>query len=161
MSVEYKYENLSAKPSLGKLEKKVSGNINKVMVDHSYHPGEAWLKCWFDEELSVAEKAELDDIVAGAVSSGDSWLFDSGSVYFELVASGGRGWRYYRQRVNFETSFEEAPEVIMSNIQFDGLADVEIIYVSKDYFDYSIRTRTSRRSDEITSITFDWEAEHD
>lgn len=162
MAVLYTYENLDQPPSLGKLEKRVaSSSINLQMIDNSYHHEEKWLKCWFNGDLSTEEKAILDEIVTGAVSSGRSWRHEEGSAFFELVNSGNRGWMYYRQRVQFRRPFTTVPSVTLSNIEFDGLANVEITKVTEKYFDYSVRTRTSRRTEEVTSITFDWEAQDD
>ncbi|RLI87989.1 MAG: hypothetical protein DRP01_00115 [Archaeoglobales archaeon] len=45
----------------------LSSMANKDMVDISVNPEQRWLKVWFDPELSVADKALFDTIVADSL----------------------------------------------------------------------------------------------
>ena len=87
MSIVYLYEGLSEIPSLGNLKREVRDQISVAMVDHSYCHEDFWLKCWFESELTIDEKAILDTIVQGAVSKGIYWACETGTVSLDFFPS--------------------------------------------------------------------------
>jgi len=159
MTEEYTYENCAQFPALGEIESDVASQINSQMVAPylSYHVEEKWLKIWFEEALSSAQKDVLDAIVAQAISDGPDWKRETGSEYFELVSTGNKNnWVTYRYRIDFQSRFSSAPTVTLSNIEVGGVADWGVVGESESYFDFVVRVRNTKWG--LTAVSFDWEA---
>ncbi len=160
MSVEYAFENLSGEPSIGVLQDSVahSDMVQSSWVDISYHPEEHWLKIWFAEDLCGSDMQTLLGLVDACLGQG-KLLKESGSVYFELVASNGKRWERHRRRVRFQISFAEVPAIVVSNANFDGTANLEILAATNRYFDFRITAGNGAgRVRGLTTVEFDWEA---
>jgi len=156
---EYQYVSVSQKPALQLILDSVSMSAmsNKNLTDISYHPREEWLKIWFDSDLSVGDKAILDDVVSNAVSVGSSWRKEVGSEYFELSPSENQGWVVHGGRIKFNKVFGSVPKVSILTATGDGTFDLTVSQVTKNYFDFKVRAKVRGRSS-LSSITFDWEA---
>ncbi len=66
---EYYYGDLAQAVCLSYIEQKLplTAMANKVVADISFNPEESWLKVWFDEALSPADKTIFDGLVADSL----------------------------------------------------------------------------------------------
>jgi len=160
MGFEYEFDSLSAAPDMGMLQDEVenSSMSQTSWEDISFHPGDMWLKIWFAEELSSEDQQTLGGLVDACLGV-NRFQKESNSVYFELVPTSGKRWERHRRRVRFQGGFDNVPEVTVSGANFDGTANLEILSVTKKYFDFRVVAVNGRGAVRgLTTVEFDWEA---
>jgi len=162
MSVMYEYTNLAAVPSQGILADEVAASdmAQKVWEDISYHPEEKWLKIWFEEDLSTEDQSTLSSLVDDCLGVHD-FRVERNSVFFEFVQASAQRWERHRRRIRFQTNFSAVPTVTLSNVVFDGTANIEILDVTKEHFDFrvtAVNAHGSVRVRGLIRVEFDWEA---
>jgi len=150
---------LTAKPNQGYLEflhgrSAIVGGL--TWSDISYHPHEAWLKIWYDQDLTPEQEAEIESLVATAQTT-EKFKVETGAEYFEHSV-GNTKWNRYKTRVKFRDGFSSVPTIEIFNAEFDGLADMEIVSVNTKGFNFLIESNQPPAKVGLNSMSFEWRA---
>lgn len=157
MPAEYLFENLDDVPSVGYLEHKIGTMTGVEYQQCSYHTQEHWLKVWCGQELSTENQSLLAQYVDESVGKKE-FQKASGHLFFEIQTDGQKRWQKHRLRVPFGKDFLATPQVSFRNTRFDGVADIEVIKVSANCFDFRVTSTRPKGKSQSCSLDFDWEA---
>lgn len=157
----YTYEELDGAPNQGYLEFLVKEDTtfsSKFWIDISYHPEENWLKIWFTEALTAEEKTALDGYVSSCLGV-ERFLTEEGVECIELNVSKGKGTLTRKHSIRFPSRFVSEPSILISNAEFVGAADMQIVKITNLGFNFTIEVNGSNGvSGDIASVSFDWKA---
>lgn len=128
-----------------------------VWTDISFHPLEEWLKIWYGEDLTPEQEAELESLV-DACQTTRKFKVQTGEEYFEYNSGNKKGSKH-RAQVRFLSPFQEDPELELFEADFVGLTNLEIVKIDKNGFNFLIEaSSSSKKSDDFTSVQFEWRA---
>jgi len=82
-----------------------------------------------------------------------------GSETFELGITSNRRWIRYKRKINFSQKFKTVPTVTISDVSYDGFANLRVVHVTKRNFVVQIIAVGRSRSKGLTSVDFNWAAD--
>ncbi len=113
--------DIPARPDQGYLKflhdrSNVVGSL--TWTDISYHPGEAWLKIWYAEDLTVEQEIEIENLVTQSQIQGKFHL-QTGEEFYEHQAANNGRWNRRAARVKFGSGFSAPPTIEIADAAFD------------------------------------------
>ena len=126
-------------------------------TDISHHPGKAWIKIWYAEDLTTEQETEIEALVLQSQIEGKFHL-QTGEEFYEHQSTNNSRWNRRASRVKFGTGFNSEPNLEITNAEFDGLANMQVVAVTGKGFNFSIEANSGRGVPGITAIAFEWKA---
>lgn len=112
----------------------------------------------FENDIPEGEKA----LVSAVVSGHDGVDIKSrllGNEYYEVPVHDTK-WTRYVRRTTFLRKFQNPPEILVSDVHYDGTSELKVVKVSTTYFDCAIQARGRRKNSRagLPTVSFEWEA---
>ena len=126
-------------------------------TDISHHPGEAWIKIWYDEVLTAEQETEIEALVLQSQIQ-NKFHLQTGEEFFEHLGANNRRWKSRSARVKFGTGFNSEPNVEITDAAFDGIANMQVVSVTGKGFNFSAEASAGRGVPGITAMAFNWKA---